>query len=94
MSDYGPDWAASEKYNAFKLLVVKEVVEGPQAAFLTEGVRVKVWVVATNITMAVSKYMYRTHLIGRNDFLTHHTPVDVTALQAYLLIHFIPQFWR
>lgn len=53
VSDYRPDWAASEKYNAFKLLVVKEVVKGPQAAFLTEGVRVKVWVVATNNIMAV-----------------------------------------
>lgn len=48
VSGYWPDWATCEEYNAFKFLVVEEVVEGPQAAFLTKGVRVEVWVVATN----------------------------------------------
>lgn len=42
--------AAGEEYDAFELLVVEEVVEGPEAALLSKRVRVQVWVVAVDVT--------------------------------------------
>lgn len=33
-----PDGATGEEYNPLQLLVVEEIVEGPEAAFLPKGV--------------------------------------------------------
>lgn len=51
----GPDRAAGEKDDPLQLLVVEEVVEGPEAAFLSEGVRIQVWVVAVEKVKPVSQ---------------------------------------
>lgn len=45
-ADNRPNGAAGEEYDALQLLIVEEVVEGPQAALLSKRVTVQIRVVA------------------------------------------------
>lgn len=43
-----PDRTTGEEHNPLQFLVIKEVVEGPEASLFTKRIRVQIWVVAEN----------------------------------------------
>lgn len=68
------DGATREEHNPLQLLVIKKVVEGPQAALFTKRIRVQIWVVAVNVTaLQVDLLVEGVPQLGshRVEFLSH-----------------------
>ena len=92
-----PDGAIREENNPLELLVVEEIVEGPETPFFSERIRVQIRVVATNrnkegifkrgfLAAVISCYTMVSFCLADK-----FSPVNVTALQVDFLVDGIPQ---